>query len=80
MKRTFFKETSFFYLHKEDIIKEHKNLRYGKINGFYLVEDEYSATRYKTKQQAEKHFNLDVNTDKKIDEYYKDKKLKKVLK
>jgi hypothetical protein len=83
MKRTLFKETPFFYLHKEDIIKQYKNLRFGKMKGFnfYFVEDEYSITRYKTKQQAEKHFNLDVNIDKKIDEYYKcDKKQKKVLK
>lgn len=46
-----------------------------------MVEDEYSATRYKTKKQALKHFNLNVEIDKKIDDdYKKDKKLIKIMK
>jgi len=44
----FFKEYPFYYLDKQSIIEEHLTERIGKFKefNFYLVENEYSSTKY----------------------------------
>jgi len=81
IKEVFPKKYPFFYLHKKDIIKQENNLRLGKIKlkdkKFYLVEDEFTATKYKNYNNALKHYKNDIKINKEIE---RDRKLVKKLK
>jgi len=63
---TFPKTYPLYYLNPKDRIKKYGTMYLGKMQGYYIVEDQYSATRYKNYKDALKHFNENVKIEKKM--------------
>lgn len=66
------KEKPFFFLQPGEIIKQKGFLRLGKSNllgqgkEVYIVEDQYTATRYKDYDCALEHYEQNIKIDEEI--------------
>ena len=61
----FAKYTPFYYGGK--IIESKGMMRLSKLEDFYLVEDQFTASKYKTLKKAKQHFDYNVKIDKEFE-------------
>ena len=61
------KEGFYYYLSHEDAISEYGDMRIGKLNNNYIVEDLFTTSVYKCFSMALIHFYDNIRIDKMID-------------